>query len=258
MAATDRRLGWVVAIEGPSGAGKSRLCRALAPRLSAAVVPEAYAELAHRPDLQGRGPLGWEPTELALLAQEQRRFVRAERERRRGGRLLLDTGYSGPLAYSAGLVGLGLAPPSLLRRLERELRRAARRGRWGWPDLTVYLDVPPALAARRAHGDPAGHPKSLIARHGAVARAERRIARRLAEQRPDRFRVVRPPSAFPAAVRWLEAYIHRRLRRRPGRRPGVGLLLRAVRAELTPRASAASTGSRRSRRPSARRSPARR
>ncbi len=169
--------GWLVAVEGPSAAGKSRTVRAAARRLGVTALPEAYDRLRPRP------PLSWATNaqllrlEQGLLREDARRFREGRRLADAGATVLADTGFLGPLTYTAGLVRQGLAPPSVLHRLVRTARTWGAAGRWGLPDAIRFLRTPGAERRRRAASDPRGHPSLLQARHQSIARDEQRFYR---------------------------------------------------------------------------------
>jgi len=169
--------GRLVALEGPSAAGKSRTVATLARSLGLATIPEAYERLRPRPTLTWRTDAALFRLERRLLRQETRRFVEGRRLADRGATVLADTGFLGPITYTAGLVELGLASPAVLASLLRLGRELHAEGRWALPDAVVYLRTPLGERQRRAEGDPVGHPRSLRARHRQVAAAELRLYR---------------------------------------------------------------------------------
>ncbi len=192
MARGRRPVGRVVAIEGPSGVGKSELARTLAPLLGARWLPEAFERLRPRPSLRVAGIAALLALERRLLAEETRRFRSADRLRRRGGTIVLDTGLLGPYTYARGLAHLDPAR-DVTGPIAVEVVRRWRTGALGLPDVTIYLDAPAATVVRRAREDPTGHPADLWHRHFAVARLERRFWRALARRLP------------PGRVRFLSA-----------------------------------------------------
>ena len=136
------------------------------------VVPEAFDQLRPRPSLFVEQPGRLEELELRLLRQESRRYMRAELSE--AETVVLDTGFLGPLTYAAGLKHLG-GYPDVLPRLIRETRSMLVSGRWGFADLTVYLDVSPRLQRLRAQRAKESHPESYAERHRRVGRWERRF-----------------------------------------------------------------------------------
>lgn len=197
----------LIALEGPSGAGKTTVARAVAGRTGAEFLPEAFALLSPAPSLEYSGPDELFELERILLVEERRRFRRALAARRRGRPVVADTGFFGPLTYTAGLVALGLAPRSVLVRLLREAGRRSREGPIGAPDLVVYLDVPESVLWRRAAHDPVGHPRGLFSRHLAVGRRERTFYRQaLSRVLPDRVRVI---SAVGSSVAVAQRVVER-------------------------------------------------
>jgi len=172
--------GRVIAIEGPSGAGKSTVARTAARSFGWVLLPEAFDRLDPPPDLRFRNPAQLLDTERSLLDEERRRYQEASERRRRGETVVADTGFLGPITYTAGLVALGAAPRSTWRTVRRFAEGPARSGPVGLPDLVVYLDVPSATRRRRAASDAERHPADLRQRHRAVGRVERRFYRDLA------------------------------------------------------------------------------
>ncbi len=192
--------GRLVALEGPSGAGKSTIVRLLADREGWSAMPEAFSRLESPPPLDFRSPAELLRIESVLLDEEGRRYREARRWCRRGEDVIADTNFLGPLTYTAGLVALGRAPPSVLGAVHRAVRRRLLRGELGWPDGIVYLDLPFSELRHRAARDPIGHPEPLATRHRSVARFERRFYLRVLSKRwPDRSVRV-PADAPPAAV----------------------------------------------------------
>ena len=213
----------IVAVEGISGAGKSTLV-ARAAGHGWTPLAEAYDRLDPPPDLTVPTVTALARTERALLAEEGRRWVAARAIAATGRPVVADTGFLGPLTYTAALVALGQAPASLARALTATARQRAARGAWGLPDAIVFLDTRPRTRAGRVDRDPVRHPPALARRHEAVGRLEERFYRgrlpallpgRLrwlsaeadAERVADRFlrtaRTVRPVAASPAAARRL-------------------------------------------------------
>ncbi len=198
----------LIAIEGPSGAGKTTLARRTAERFGWRLLPEAYDRLSPRPSLRFAGPAGLLALERRLLAEERRRYAEALRSTAAGTTVLADTGFLGPLTYTAGLVARGAAPGRLLTDLLEEEQRARSPRAAGLPDVVVYLDVPSRLARRRGASDPAGHPADLAGRHAAIGAWERRFYRRvLGPAFPSVVRTV-PASGAPRSIaRRLEAAV---------------------------------------------------
>jgi len=188
MAGRGARSASVLAVEGPSGAGKTSVVARLAPLLGGTVVPEAYDRLGRSVPLTFRGRDELANLERDLLREEGRRWTDAVRLRGQGTPAILDTATFGPLAYSWGLregVDGGL---DVVLELVRTVRRMANGGRWGLPDLTVYLDVPDAVARSRAKLDPVAHPPEAADRHAAVGRWERLLyTREFPRHLPGRF-----------------------------------------------------------------------
>ena len=198
--------GLVVAIEGPSAAGKSSVVRELALSPGTRTIPEAFERIRPRPSLEFRSPAELIELELTLLEEEARRFREARRWAAEGTRVIVDTGFLGPVSYTAGLVRWGYAPPAVVFSVLRRAHRLAARGRWGLADLTLFLDVPRAERDRRARRDSAGHPAGLYARHARVARYERTVYRQLvAPVVGGRLRFVRAVAATGVLARRLDA-----------------------------------------------------
>jgi thymidylate kinase len=165
----------VIALEGPSGAGKTTVARGAGRTFGWEVLPEAYSRLVPTPSLAFAGTAELLTLEEALLAEERRRYRRALAARRQGRTVLADTGFFGPITYTAGLVALGLAPRRVLDRLMAAAGGTDGSGPVGVPDAVVYLDVPERVLRRRVASDPTGHPEALALRHLAVAQFERSL-----------------------------------------------------------------------------------
>jgi thymidylate kinase len=174
------RRGRVLAIEGSSGAGKTTVVRAAARAFGWQPLPEAFDRLDPPPSLRFQTPEELLSLERTLLAEEERRYREAVEARARGRTVVADTGFLGPLTYTAGLVALGDAAPPVLQALRSLAEGRERSHRIGLPDGIVYLDVPARVRRRRTARDPRGHPTEFQARHEAVGRLERRFYRRLA------------------------------------------------------------------------------
>ncbi len=169
------RPGRIVALEGPSGVGKTALARSLAEApATAARFEEAYARLA--PALSLEVPTAAElwRVERRLFSEERERYRSARRTRRSDRLAIVDTGFLGPLTYSVGLAALD-PRRDVVNRILGNYRRATRAGSLGAPDLTLYLDAPPAVVARRLARDPVRVPGAIPDRHRRVAGLERRL-----------------------------------------------------------------------------------
>jgi len=195
----------IVAIEGPSAAGKSAVVRAIASRPGTWPLAEAYDRIRPPPSLEFHSLSELLDLELGLLTEEGRRYQLASRTAARGTRVIADTGFLGPISYTAGLVRLGVAPAPVLVALLSETRRLVRRGGWGLPDAILYLDVGAAERKRRAGTDPIGHPAGLYARHAEVAKFERETYRRdLAPLLGGRLQFVRADGPLEEVARRVE------------------------------------------------------
>jgi thymidylate kinase len=189
MPATRRRAprGVVVALEGPSGVGKSALAERLARASGWRWLREAYDRLSPRPSLGFANPEELLALERRLLREDARRFREARRAAERGARVLADTDFLGPLAYTRGLADAGIETGKTLPTLRALALRASRAGAWGFADLYVYLDAPERTVAQRTVRAESTHPSSWRARHRRVGRRERAFwLRELAELLPGR------------------------------------------------------------------------
>ncbi|MBV9100128.1 MAG: dTMP kinase [Candidatus Dormibacteraeota bacterium] len=189
--------GFFISFEGLDGAGKSTQVASLAGALRGrhydvrTVRPNGtlLGELLHSFVLQHqRGP-ALDPWSEALLFNAER--VQLLREvvvpaLQRGAVVIADRYADSTLAYQGGGRGVDL---DALRRLHRDACGDI------WPDLTVYLDIPPSVAAQRQRAQQLpldrieGSPEEF---HAAVHRA----FDRLAEASPDR--IVRVDATRPA------------------------------------------------------------
>lgn len=219
--------GWLVAVEGPSGAGKSRTVREAARRLVGVALPEAYDRIRPRPSLTWTTDTQLLRLEERLLREDACRYQEGRRLADTGAIVLADTGFLGPLTYTAGLVRHGLASPPTLGKLVRTGRAWHDEGRWSLPDAVLYVRTPASERRRRAGGDPRGHPPRLQARHQLIAEDEQRFYRTVvAPQFGARFRFVSGSGPPEVVVRHL---VHALARSRaPARRPSLGRVLRAI------------------------------
>ncbi|MGP8078251.1 MAG: hypothetical protein ACLQD8_01145 [Thermoplasmata archaeon] len=182
----------LIAVDGISGSGKSTLVARAAATFGWIALAEAFDRLEPRPRIAVTSAAALARVERLLLEEESRRW-RAARELCSGGATVItDTGFLGPLTYSAGLVAVHAAPPSLLRDLVARSRRLAARGAWGMPDLVVYLATGAAVRRRRTASDAVRHPPALVPRHEAIGLLEERFYAELL------------PRAFPGRVRWID------------------------------------------------------
>ncbi|HUJ78415.1 MAG TPA: hypothetical protein VLX64_05335 [Thermoplasmata archaeon] len=181
---TPVRRGLLVAVEGPSAVGKTTVVRRVASGGWAETLPEAYDRLRPALSLDFRSPEELRRLERRLFAEETRRSREARRARARGARVLVDTGFAGPLTYTASLDERADPGGAVLRDLLRSARTAARGGRWGLPDLVIVLTAPARLLDARTQRDPVGHPRSLAGRHRRVGIREVAFWRAVARSLP--------------------------------------------------------------------------
>lgn len=199
------RRGRLIAIEGASASGKTALIRAAARALRWYPLHEAYDRLDPSPSLQFRSSSELLLLEGTLLSEETHRFRDALDRCGRGRTVIADTGFFGPLTYTWGLVALGRAPEGVGRSLSRSARSLVRAGLLGLPDLTVYLRTTVSERHRRARKGANEHPASLVSRHEAVGRVERRyFCEVFPTLFPARFRTLRgdvPPERLVPRLR---------------------------------------------------------
>ncbi|MCI4373162.1 MAG: ATP-binding protein [Thermoplasmata archaeon] len=220
--------GWLVAVEGPSGAGKTSAVHALARRTGRPMLAEAVDRIRPVPRLTWSSDAELLRLESRLLAEDAARYREGRRLARSGATVLADTGFLGPLTYTAGLIREHLAPPELLGALLRTAAEWAREGRWGLPDAVLYVRTSDATRHRRATADPAGHPPSLQLRHQRVAAVEFELYRTVV--RPTlgpRLRFVSGEGTVEEVVPRLDRALSR-TRSVAGRRPSSGTLLGAL------------------------------
>lgn len=135
-------------------------------------LPEAHARLRPPPSLDFGSAEELLRLEQALLEEDFRRYARAREHARSGATVLADTGFLGPLTYTAGLVTLGRAPARVLDSLVASARSVGGRGAWGFADAYIYLETAAAVRSRRTLADPGAHPAGLAARHEQVGELE--------------------------------------------------------------------------------------
>ncbi|MGB6501800.1 MAG: hypothetical protein WBG19_10490 [Thermoplasmata archaeon] len=195
----------LIAVEGISGSGKSTLVARAAPLFGWVALAEAYDRLDPRPRIDVTAPAALARVERILLDEEGRRWQAARALVAEGRTVIADTGFLGPITYSAGLVEMGAAPASLKRDVVTRARALARSGRWGLPDLTIWLATEETERRRRAIADPVRHPPQLADRHERVGRFESRFfAEGLPTVVPRRVRRLsgdRPVAAVVAGLR---------------------------------------------------------
>ncbi len=137
------------------------------------LLAEAWRRLRPLPPLGYRTARELLALERSLLREERRRWSEALDRAKAAPVVLLDTGFLGPLTYTWGLSRFDPRAARVLPTLLGEARRSFRRGAWGMPDLTLYLDTPLPVARRRAARAPMSHPVAWRARHAAVGYVER-------------------------------------------------------------------------------------
>lgn len=164
----------VVAIEGPSGSGKSTVSNRVAQAFGFRRIPEAFERIRPQLSLRFSSSHGLLRIERRLISDELSRYALAQRLRRTGTSVVLDTGFVGPLTYVWGLRAMSKRP-DVVAPVRRYLQAMATRGRWGLPDVSVFLDVPVAERRRRIARARSTHPAELEARHRAVGRFERTL-----------------------------------------------------------------------------------
>ena len=230
----------VIAVEGSSAAGKSATVRAAARAFGWVALREAYDRLDPAPSLVVPTAARLLATERRLLREEVRRYRDALRERAHGRTVVADTGFLGPVTYTAGLVARDEAPRSVLLAVARAARRP---GGPGLPDALVYLEASRALRKQRARRDRRHHPASLEARHDRIGRFERRVCLELLGRiLPGRVRTVTAVGAPLAVARRLRAAvqgIEGRPERSRGRTEAIDAIVRAALATRGDRRRAA-------------------
>lgn len=166
--------GAIIALEGPSAVGKTTTARALAERLGVPYLDEAWRRLRPRPSLRFRSRGELLGLERRLLAEESRRFRQARRLAATRPAVIVDTGFFGPLSYSAGLAALSTRL-DVRAPLAVDAVALLAEGQWGGADLTYYLDAPVGALDERQAGSPVTHPVDLAVRHRRVADTERAL-----------------------------------------------------------------------------------
>ncbi len=199
--------GRLVVIEGPSGAGKTTVARRAAELLHGSYLAEAFDRLRPSPSLAFSDEGELFAIERRLLAEERRRGAEAAARVRRGETVFADTGFLGPLTYTAGLVAREGVSPELFGRI-RLLARRSGRTRIALPDLVVYLDVRSRTARARVASDPLRHPAPLAGRHERVGRFERAFyVTTFRAAFPERFRRLSAEPSVEEIVRRLGALL---------------------------------------------------
>jgi len=168
------RGGRLIAVEGSSAAGKTTLVREASEGLGWEPLAEAFDRLDPAPSLEFRSPRELLRLEGTLLAEEALRFEQGKRFSAQGKTVIADTAFFGPLTYTWGLVGLGLAPQSVAQGVMRAARALVQKRSLGLPDLTIYLETSARERSRRARAARARHPSTLFSRHESVGQLERR------------------------------------------------------------------------------------
>ncbi|MCI4349337.1 MAG: AAA family ATPase [Thermoplasmata archaeon] len=219
-----------IAVEGPSGVGKTTVSRALARRLRARWIREAYDRVTPRLSLDVASPEALLRLERRFLREETRRYTEAARKGPHQKIVVLDTGFLGPATYTAGLAVRSDKLRAPARRIVDSANVLVRTGRLGLPELTIYLEVGRPELRRRNQKALRSHPARWQLRHLQVARFERRfwgeaVRRRYPggvwfvratgrpssivdglEQRISRWKPVRPPPGLArSSLRFLAA-----------------------------------------------------
>jgi hypothetical protein len=209
--------GRIVALEGPSAVGKTTISRLLASRSDWVVLGEASVRLRPRPSLRFVDPTELVRLERRLLVEERRRCRAAERLRRDGIDVLLDTAPVGPATYSLGLAKLDPAYNGAAAEIAELVIEDLRTGRLAAPQQVLYISASDRTLRRRAASSRADHPEGLAARHRAVGRFERAFWSSVA--RGSGGSVLLVPTRGPAsadAARLLREISRPTLGRRPG------------------------------------------
>lgn len=167
----------IVSIDGPAAAGKSSVVARVASRRGWIPIAEAFERIEPAPSLRFSSARELERLERGLLEDDGRRWRTARSLTARGLTVVTDTGFLGPLTYTAGLVALGLAPRSTLDAIVARGRAMARRARWGMPDAIVYLAASRSVRRARGRRDWRWRPAELERRHEAVGAWEERFYR---------------------------------------------------------------------------------
>jgi hypothetical protein len=232
----------LVSIDGPAAAGKSTVVARAASRFGWVPIAEAFDRIDPVPSLRFSSARELGRLERDLLEEDGRRWRAARSLRARGFTVVADTGFLGPVTYTAGLVALGLAPRSTLDAIVARGRTMARHARWGVPDAVVYLALDRGVRRARARRERRSRPPDLERRHGVVGAWEERFYRGpLADVLRGRLFVV--PAAGPVDA--VARTVGRRVRSvRPLARPSL-TALRALEL-LRPGTPTAPTGSARS------------
>jgi len=200
----------VVSVDGPSAAGKSTVVARAAASFEWVPLAEAFDRIDPAPDLRYSSDRELEKLEGTLLEEDARRYRTALSLRARGLTVVTDTGFLGPLTYTAGLVALGRAAPAVLRRLVARARELERRSAWGMPDVVAHLVASPSVRRARARGDRLGHPVDLERRHAAVGTWEERFLRTsLRSAFAGRVVVVRADRGVDTVARTLRSAVRR-------------------------------------------------
>ena len=163
----------VVSVDGPSAAGKSTVVARAAALFGWVPLAEAFDRIDPAPDLRFSSDRELEELERTLLEEDARRYRNALSLRATGLTVVTDTGFLGPLTYTAGLVALGRASPTGAaadRRAGAGAGTTSERG--GVPDVVVTWPHPLRSVGRgpAATGQGTRRTSSAATRRSAVGR----------------------------------------------------------------------------------------
>ena len=197
--------GWFLALEGGEGAGKSTVARALATRIESSgrevvvtrepggtPVAEAIRTILLSPELPDAA--AWSEALLFAAARADHVQTLIRPALQRGAVVISDRFVDSSVAYQG--VGRGLGAAAVRRANDAAVADCA-------PDLTVVLDIDPAVGLARAVGA-----NRMEARSMAFHRAVRTAFLEFAAEDPQRYRVVdagRPThDVVSAVIQWYD------------------------------------------------------